>query len=414
MKIKLASFLKRNQLIYDIYFYVFSALLAIVRLFVRTDDRLILFISFGGKKYDDSPRALFEYMKADRHFADYRFVWAFHDVDAHEVPGAKKIKVDTPGYFLTALRARAWVTNSAVERGLRFKGRHTYYVNTWHGVPLKRLGNDQPASLKSSFRRLETGKHSYDTFLIQGEFDRKVLTSAYNISPKQFLMSGLPRNDVLANAGPDQRIQARARIGVPEGKKVILYAPTFREYLLDGLDVVLPSHIDFQRWEAELGDDYVFLFRAHYEVARVTDFPAHSDFARDVSSYPELADLMIAADVLISDYSSIFFDFAILKRPMICYAYDYDEYESKRGLYFDVRKELPAAETEDGVLALVKQGNALRPQTFAFRGKFLGRYGCACETVADNIYQAIRTNSFKVLLFQTFWARLWWKIRKRF
>lgn len=125
-----------------------------LKLFVKTDDKLILFNSFAGRKYDDSPKAIYEEMKKDPRFKDYRLVWAFHQPEKYDAP--QKIKTDSLTYFKTALAARVWVTNSSVERGLNFTGKRTLYFNTWHGTPMKKMRSD-------------INKDSYDANAVDGE-----------------------------------------------------------------------------------------------------------------------------------------------------------------------------------------------------------------------------------------------------
>ena len=130
MKKYLFYIVKYVRWIYSLYFYLGSFALKVLKLFVRPDDRLILFSSFGGRKFDDSPYVLFEAMKHDERFNDYKLVWAFHNPDQYDVNGGEKIKTDTPEYFITALRAKVWITNSSFERGLHFKNKKTFYFNT--------------------------------------------------------------------------------------------------------------------------------------------------------------------------------------------------------------------------------------------------------------------------------------------
>ena len=140
MKQKLVNFLKYNKVAYAIYYQVMSFCMNVLKLFMRTDDKLILFNSFAGRKFDDSPKAIYEEMKKDPRFKDYKLVWAFHQPEKYDAP--QKIKTDGLKYFKTALAARVWVTNSSVERGLNFTGKHTFYFNTWHGTPMKKMGTD--------------------------------------------------------------------------------------------------------------------------------------------------------------------------------------------------------------------------------------------------------------------------------
>ena len=141
-----------------------------------------------------------------------------------------------------------------------------------------------------------------------------------------------------------------------------------------------------QKWQEGLNDDFVLLFRAHYEVAAVMGLTT-SDFCRDVTNYPELNDLLLIADILISDYSSIIFDYALLEKPIFHYCYDYARYEEKRGMYMDIREHLNGSECEDGLLALLKdmdwQAEVARIKSF--KEKFSLQDGQATEAVLDAI-----------------------------
>ena len=151
MRNKVRNILKSSSLIYNLYFYIISFGLKIVGLFVKTDSNLVLFVSYSGRKYDDSPKVLYEYMKKDNKYSNYKLVWAFENPDNYlEVPDSQKIKIDTFKYYVTALKAGYWITNSSVTRGLRFKKKKTKYVIFQHGtVGIKKLGNDIEKGNKS-------------------------------------------------------------------------------------------------------------------------------------------------------------------------------------------------------------------------------------------------------------------------
>ena len=145
----------------------------------------------------------------------------------------------------------------------------------------------------------------------------------------------MPRNDELANCDYETSTAIKKKLNIPLEKKIILYAPTFREYTKNKSNqVMLNVPINFETWQETLGENIVILFRAHYEVAKLLNV-LNYDFVYDVSKYP-----------------SIFFDFSILHKPMLCYAYDYDLYTEKRGMYIDLKKELPCkvCETETELL----------------------------------------------------------------
>lgn len=384
MKKLLIPIVKYVKWVYNIYFFVYGLILKILKLIVKPDPNLILINSFGGKKYDDSPKALYERIQKDTRFKKYNIVWAFHEPDRFEISGAKKVKTDTFEYFKIALAARCWISNSAIERGLNFKGKKTFYFNTWHGSPIKKMGAD---ILENS----NNTKSNVDMMTAQSGFEADIFSRVFNIPQENFLLCGLPRNDVLVKYTENQRKSIRKELGLPEHKKVILYAPTFREYERDTMqNCVLAPPMNIKKWKEELGEEYILLFRAHYEVGKVMNV-IDDDFVRNMTAYPDLSELMIAADVLISDYSSIFFDFSIMDKVMLHFTYDYDVYSSKRGMYFDIRDEINGANNEDDLIEILKNidWEKERKANTQFRDKYLNYYGDAVEKSIDCIFKNI-------------------------
>ena len=387
MKQKLINILKYNRLLYKAYYYVLSFCFFCIRPFIRPDDKLILFNSFAGRKFDDSPKAIFDEMKKDQRFKGYKLVWAFHQPEKFAVDGAEKIKTDGFKYFITVISARVWITNSSVERGLNIKGKNNYFFNTWHGTPLKRMGSDISADNESFGNKRSKKISSYDAFCSQGNYETEIFSRAFRIPKQRFIEAGLPRNDILANYTEEYRRQLREKLNIRPDQTVILYCPTFREYDREGnLGVVMAPPVDLKKWERELGNGYVFFMRAHYEVSKAMT-AENSFFVRDMTDYPDLNELYIAADLLISDYSSVFFDYSITGKPMLHFCYDYDKYSSERGMYFDIREKISGAETEDGLIALIKGMNAEeeRKKTAAFRSQYVNFYGSAAKKAVDCI-----------------------------
>ena len=309
MNQKITSLVKYVKPLYACYYYVGTSFLCLLRQFVKPQDNLILFISYGGKKYDDSPKCIYEAMCRDGRFDGYELVWAFNNPDAYTIGRGRKIKTDTLRYFIMALKARCWVTNSAVERGLSFKGKRTFYFNTWHGGTIKWMGCDIPRG-NDSFR--SKSKWKVDVMLAQSDYEARLFSRVFDIPLERFKIIGRPRNDQLVVSIPEEIKRLKASLNIELRKKVILYAPTFREYEKKGAGCSLSIPIDIHKWEKYLSDEYVVLFRAHYEVASYMNVQSN-DFLRDVSSYPQLNDLMLVADLLISDYSGIYFDFSVRK-----------------------------------------------------------------------------------------------------
>lgn len=389
MKERIQKLIKYYKFLYTLYYYFASAAISILKCFVKKDDKLILFTSFGGKKFDDSPKAIFDVMKNDSRFADHKLVWAFHSPQSFDVQGGAKIKTDTLEYFKTAIAAACWVTNSGIERGLKFKRKGTYYFNTWHGTPIKKLAADCDGENKSFSAK---DLNNIDNVTAQSEFEADTLSRALGIDRDKYIMCGLPRNDRFAVYTDDERMAVRRKLGIKEGKTVILYAPTFREFERDdNYNCVLKPPMDLTKWQSELGEDYCLLFRAHYEVSKAMEITDNS-FVMNMTEYPFLEDVMIAADILISDYSSIFFDFSIMDKAMLHFTYDYDKYVLNRGVYFDIREYLSGADNEDELIDHIKRMNIEKEieKTVKFRNEFVKYSGSASKISVEHIYENIR------------------------
>lgn len=394
MSVSLINRIKYSKLLYKIYYHCGNFAIACLKLFIKPQNDLIVFVSFGGRKYDDSPRCIYEQMIDDHRFDQYKFVWAFIDPARHVIARGEKIKIDTFKYYKTILAARCWITNSSVERGLSFKGKNVFYFNTWHGTPIKKMGSDIDANSQAFSSK---GKDTVtDIMLAQGQYEADIFSRVFNIDIDRFRIIGLPRNDELVpnnDVHKDIREKIFKTLHIPTDKKIILYAPTFREYLKEDNNCIIAPPIDLNKWKARLSDEYVVLFRAHYEITKALNIVEDS-FTYNVSDYGNLNELMIASDVLISDYSSIFFDYSILNKPMFCFAYDYEEYSTKRGLYFDMRPELGSQHiaTEDDLLDAITTMDEEVAKGYCqeFRDKYITAYGKASKLSADIIYNAIK------------------------
>ena len=368
MRQRLIYILKHNAAIQAIYRVVMSFVFRVMGLFIKTDEKLVLFVSFMGLNFNDSPKAIYDYMQIHPEYKGYRCVWAFEDPS--KFPNLETVKIDTPAYFRTALKAKYWITNTNIERGLRFKKKDQKYLNTWHGIALKYIGNDVAGRNDFNF-------DTVDHLCVCGDYDERVYKSAFRAKESSYLRVGLPRNEELWNVTDEKKAEMRRKLGIPTDKKVILYAPTWRESTDGGKSYEIKPPIHFDEWEKELGDRYVVLFRAHHQTTKVLGV-RYDEFVREASSYPAVNDLMIAADILITDYSAIAFDYSILCRPIFCYAYDYDTYLTERGTYFQIDDKYPnkSCRTEEELLARIKgiDYKAECANTKRFREEFI-QYG---------------------------------------
>lgn len=388
MKSKLKAFVKNNKVIYSLYYHLGSFFLRVCGWFVRTDPNLILFISYGGQKYDDSPRVVYEYLLEHPVSSQHSYIWAFIEPD--QFPQVEnKVRVDTLVYYITAMRAGYWITNSSASRGLNFRKKQTKNYLFTHGLTgIKKIGIDIQEAEKS----FKIGfNEQFDAIFVEGKKEIPLLAHAWQKDPAVFYTTGLPRNDDLGVVTEQEICSIKGRLGIPPGKKVILYAPTFREFSRaeDGRNA-LGIPIDFPRWKATLGQDYVLLVTAHYEVAKLLNELPENDFVINAFQYPVLNDLIKVSDILISDYSSIVFDYAILERPIFCYGYDYDTYAIERGLYTDLEQLFShgVLRTEEALLHAIQQidySAECRYTKERIKDEYIASYGKAAEKAVSVI-----------------------------
>lgn len=385
MRQRLIYILKHNLVIQAVYKAVMSFLFRVWGLFIRQDPKLVLFSSFGGKKYNDSPKILFERMREDPAFSGFRFVWAFEEPEKFDIPGAECIRIDTMQYFKTALKAGLWITSVNIERGLHFKKKGTFYVNTWHGAGTKKIGN-------ACNGRKDYNFGTVDLMLVQSHFEEEIFLRDFLCRPEAIRILGFPRNDELFHITEEKKKELRKQFNIPEGKKVVLYAPTWRDSQDGGLtyEVVLP--IDMEKWKKELSDDHVMLFRMH---AFTTKFEMkYDEFARDVSAYENLNHILAITDVLITDYSTIVYDSAAFHIPFICFGFDYERYNAERGFYFDLNEVYPGGvlKTEDEVLQRIRavEKGADRERYEAFREKYIEAGGSAADKVLEELRAVVK------------------------
>lgn len=386
LKKRVEYLIKHSPLIQVLYRKGMSFAFQTLGLFVRRDEKLILLSASGGRKYGDSPRILFEAMKNDPRFAGYKYVWAFENPEKFDVDGSEKVQMDSPAYFLTALKSKVWITSVNIERGLRFKKKGTIYINTWHGAGTKKIGN-------ACSGRKDYDFHGVDMMLVQSDFEREIFERDFLCRPDAIRKIGFPRNDELFHIKPEQIAEIRKELDIPDDKKVILYAPTWRDSKDGGLSYDFDPPIDMKVWEEKLSDEYVVLFRTH---PFTTKFHVEfNDFIRNVTSYENLNHLLAITDVLITDYSTIIYDCVIAGKPFICFGYDYDEYKDERGFYFDLSEEYPGGvlKTQDEVFARIRELSTTdNAGIFAdFRKKYVQAGGNSTEAILDELHGALQS-----------------------
>ena len=310
--------------------------------------KVIIFESFHGKQFSDSPRAIYEYMK--EHNMEYEMYWSVDRRHLHIFKGKDVTTVKRFSLQWISLMARAefWVTNSRLPLWLP-KPKHTTYVQTWHGTPLKRLGIDieqvhMPGTNTEKYKQNFTKEASkWDYLISPNAYSTEIFKRAFQFH-KTVIESGYPRNDFLINNNnPETVKKIKEKNGLPINKKVILYAPTWRDnqFYQKG-KYKFHLQMDLERLKKELGEECIIILRLHYLVAENLDLNGQEGFVYNFSDYEDIRELYLIADMLITDYSSVFFDYANLRRPMLFFVYDMEEYrDNLRGFYFDFEKEAP-------------------------------------------------------------------------
>jgi CDP-glycerol glycerophosphotransferase len=309
--------------------------------------------SFRGA-YSDSPRAVFEALRerGDQH----DFVWLARADRAGDFPA----DVDTVEFGSAAARAALEAADVVVSNdhiGFDWDKRPgTTYLQTWHGTPLKRIHNDVLWAPEGRLAYLDTEIARWDALLSPNAVSTPRFRKAFGFTGPVH-ETGYPRNDLLSSPDRDRvRAEVRAQLGIPDGVTAVLYTPTWRDDLVfgtDGPQVTFP--LDLGEFATALGADHVLLLRLHSMVSDRLELPAGAPVT-DVSDHPDIRFLYLAADVLVTDYSSTMFDFAVTGRPIIHYTYDLDYFQDElRGFYFDLAEAAPGPllRTSEEVLAAI-------------------------------------------------------------
>lgn len=332
----------------------------ILRYKVRTkgidiDEKKIIFIAFNGKSYTCTPKAVYEYMLSSKQYSDYKFIWVVRDMERYEYltknPHTTLVKNRTKEYEKALASAKYWICNYRIYDYI-YPKEDQIYVQCWHGTPLKRLGydiehSDNAMNSQQEIReKYRTDAEKFSYILSPSAFASEKFISAWNLEKTgqtdKVVEVGYPRDDFMYNFSTEDTIRIKSSLGIPSDKKVLLYAPTWRDNQHStGVGYVYDNPMDFGKLQKYLSDEWVILFRAHYLVANAFDFEEYAGFIYDVSKYNDINELYIISDMLITDYSSVFFDYANLKRPILYYMYDLEYYKDElRGFYIEL-SELP-------------------------------------------------------------------------
>ena len=331
---------------------------------IPANEKIILFESGNGRNYSGNPRYIYEEILNQGLNDEFKCVWSLIDTDI-KIPGNPvKVRRSYFKFLYYTLRSGAWIFDARHLYYLR-KNKKAKYVQTWHGTPLKKLALDMEYMDMNGSQDIERYHQEFrDNSLLwqylisQNPFSSEIFRSAFDFRG-EMLEIGYPRNDILINRNNAEDIdEIKGRFNIPKDKKIILYAPTWRDNQYhDNNEYKFATEMDFDKMHKELGDEYTLIVKFHYLVKENIDWSRYDNFVIECDAEWDIQELYLISDMMITDYSSVMFDYSILKRPMIFFAYDLDNYKNNlRGFYFDMFEEVPGpiCQTNEEMIEFIK------------------------------------------------------------
>jgi CDP-glycerol glycerophosphotransferase (TagB/SpsB family) len=345
-------------------------------------ENAIYFESFYGRAACDNPLGIDRVIA--REHPEIRRYWSVADGSVAVPPGAIRLIEGSAQWWRVRAAARVLVVNDWL-RWYFHRRPHQHVLQTWHGTMLKKLARDRPdMSRRRRFAVLRQARR-WDALLAQNPYSAEIFRTSYAFRGPIWT-TGYPRNDVFVDAARTAAV--RAAVGLPSGSRAVLYTPTWRDDRDEMVD-----YLDLPAFAESLPADHVLLVRGH---SRTLAFGQDVQAERliDVTSYPDVADLMLAADLLVTDYSSVMFDFAATGKPMVFYTPDIAHYgDVLRGFYFDLLADAPGpvVTTGDELRAAIADPRSAEyaPKYAAWRAKFTPNDdGHAAERVVARLFEA--------------------------
>ena len=332
-------------------------------------DSMVLLETFRGRSVGDHPGAIGRELLTRDLGAD--LVWVVDDPGIDLPAGTRAVTRRSQEWYDALANARYYISNAGAPYWF-VKKTGQLHLQTWHGTPLKRIGEDRGPGDFATWRhrrRIAGQAAGWDGLVSPSPYCSRIFRSAFRYDGPM-LETGSPRNDVLLTDSGELRRRTRARLGLTDGDRAVLYAPTWREYV--GVRDSKPLYLDAERLTAQL-PEAVVLVRGHYNsTGQSAVFPDHPRIL-DVTRYPDIADLYLAADVLVTDYSSVMFDFVLTDKPVVLLVPDLEKYRDvERGFYFDIetRSPGPLVGSTDAVVAALHGVDEHADVRAAFRREF--------------------------------------------
>jgi len=309
----------------------------------KIDDNLLIFGAYQGKAFIGNTKYLFLYLNE---FSDYECIWVSRSKEVvRELSemGFNSLYAFTFKAFSKLRKARCVFITHGKGDVLPIKfSKKTKLIYTWHGNPIKKVGFDSPSITVNRYdvkvRDIFSKEISY--IFVSSEDEKRKMETAYRVPLERIIVTGYPRQDFLCNRTDEEIKIFKERLGLPkEIKNIILYGPTFREEKIAKMPFSKTNMIELDNFLKE--SNSILIFKAHPDVIEIATIDLDNIIIP--VSYLDPQELLLASDVLISDYSSIIFEFLLTgNKPVISFPYDLEFYKKERGLYYDYLKFIPA------------------------------------------------------------------------
>jgi len=354
---------------------------------------VVLYDCFGGREYSDNPRGIHEELV--RRDAPFEHLWVVRDGGCVPPGTAVAVRELSKDYYEAYATSRYVVSNDHWPRSVARRPEQTW-LQTWHGAPLKRIGHDlagRPKAVREYRGVLRQPSENWQYVLSPGAFATPILHRAFSPNA-EVIETGLPRTDVLFRPDRDRLAEeVKLRLGLPADQRVVLYAPTYRDHLGARDGYRFGPLLDLAVLRSALGEDDVLLFRKHRSM--VGALPMEADGFFDVSDFPDATELLLAVDVLVTDYSSAIFDFASTNRSMVFFTPDLETYrDTIRGFSIDFEAEAPGPvlRTTDDVVDALRDLDAVGASFSERYERFVATYcaladGRAASRVVERVFR---------------------------
>ena len=338
------------------------------------ENNLIFFESFHGK-YNNNPKYLYEKMLDLGLDKKYDIVWSYDGEDS--LPGNPIIvNSDEEEYYKHLAHAKYRISNATFPI-IEPRG-EINFLQTWHGTPLKRLGTD--ITVKNTgigWGHFNQEVPTWDYLITANEYSTRTFRRAFNFK-QEILEYGYPANDVFYTKDESFIQNIKDSLGIDSTKKIMLYAPTFRDDKKDEFgNRYFELDLDLEYLKENLKDDYILIIKTHSAISEALEIDDNlKGFVYDLSDYDDIHELFIISDILITDYSSVFFDFAHSRRPIIFFTPDMETYINSRGLYYEVFEDMPGPQVinNEGLLEAIENIDSISEEFEENYDKFYNKY----------------------------------------